>query len=247
MKEKIISVLKKIYVLMIILSILGAVYIVKHIVRTPPNKGDIMKIEFSGAPEGTVYADILGKIDRTDESYSDFNFIPNEPLADQTLVVDRVPMEIDENSEIARYNEDGYMSLSIHSTDLEYFDLDGSDSYRLYLNCSAKNLYKKYGKFRIAYVGEHGEVLGVTKKTSNAYDIHEGYAVSTDGKKAKFIYDDFSPLYYVSFYIIIITIAVTVIVIPVIIIVHINDKISWKSWVREELNKNSGSEDDAEK
>ena len=50
-----------------------------------------------------------------------------------------------------------------------------------------------------------------------------------------------------SFYIIIITIAVTVIVIPVIIIVHINDKISWKSWVREELNKNSGSEDDAEK
>ena len=40
-----------------------------------------MKIEFSGAPEGTVYADILGKIDRTDESYSDFNFIPNEPLS----------------------------------------------------------------------------------------------------------------------------------------------------------------------
>ncbi len=216
----IISVLKKIWVCMIILSILGIAYIITHLSRFPPTDESCMKIEFSGAPEGTVYADILGKIDSTDESYSDFNFIPNKPLADQTLVVDRVPMEIDENSEIARYNEDGYMSLSIHSSDLEYFDLDGSDSYRLYLNCNAETLYKKYGKFRIAYVGEHGEVLGVTKKTSNAY-YGTNYGVSTDGKKAIFIYHSFSPLFYVSYLIIYITKIVTLIIIPV----HIINKI----------------------
>ena len=235
----IISVLKKIWVCMIILSILGIAYIITHLSRFPPTDKSSMKIEFSGAPEGTVYADILGKIDSTDESYSDFNFIPNKPLADQTLVVDRVPMEIDENSEIARYNEDGYMSLSIHSSDLEYFDLDGSDSYRLYLNCNAETLYKKYGKFRIAYVGEHGEVLGVTKKTSNAY-YGTNYGVSTDGKKAIFIYHSFSPLFYVSYLIIYITKIVTLIIIPV----HIINKICWKQWVNKAAHRLSDRNND---
>jgi hypothetical protein len=224
---------------MILLSILGVAYVFPQLGRTPPRDRSRLDINYYNAPEGTAYVDILGKIDSSDEDYIDFNAVPQNLLIwrDGSAFADDEPLDIDENSEIAKYNEDGYMSLSIHSNDVRYLDVNGDKRDQMVLNCSVKYLYKNYGKFRLAYVGEHGEVLGVTKKTSHTYDFHADYAVIANGDKATYSDWDFSPLTYAAFFLIRITFYVTVIVIAVAIINHSAEKISWDSWVREQTRK----------
>jgi hypothetical protein len=240
----IIPVLKKIWVVMILLSILGVAYVFPQLGRTPPRDRSRLDINYYNAPEGTAYVDILGKIDSSDENYTEFNSnaVPQNLIirsADYALS-DGEPLDIDENSEIAKYNEDGYMSLSIHSADVTFFDLNNNSPAQLVLGCRVPELYKEYGKFRLAYVGEHGEVLGVTKKTSHTYDFHADYAVIANGDKATYSDWDFSPLTYAAFFLIRITFYVTVIVIAVAIINHSAEKISWDSWVREQTRKKKG-------
>ena len=240
--EKIISILKKIWVVMILLSILGVAYVFPQLGRTPPRDRSRLDINYCNAPEGTAYVDILGKIDSSDEDYTDFNAVPQDLIirsADYALA-DGEPLDIDENSEIAKYNENGYMSLSIHSTDVTFFDLNNNSPAQLVLGCRVPELYKEYGKFRLAYVGEHGEVLGVTKKTSHTYDFHANYAVIANGDKATYSDWNFSPLTYAAFYIIQLTFYVTLIIIPV----NIINKILWKQWVNKAAHRLSDRNND---
>ncbi|MCR5539336.1 MAG: hypothetical protein K6F71_00665 [Ruminococcus sp.] len=236
--------LKKIWVLMIFLSIVCIAYLFNSFVTAMhsnpdgrfPSKFDI-KIGYRNAPEGTVYVDVLGKIDSSDETYTDFNVAPQEiengNSTKYDYLTDGEPLDIDENSEIARYNEDGYMSLSIHSTDVRLYDLDGDGCDRLILNWNGSDFYKKYGKYKLAYVGEHGEVLGVTKKASHSYDPNESNSVFADGDKATYSEEAESPAFYAAVTTIVLTILLTVIV----IIASTVEKISWDSWVREQTRK----------
>lgn len=244
----VIPVLKKVWVVMILLSILGVAYVSKSFHRIPHFDRTQLEIEYSDVPEGTAYVDVLGKIDSSDENYTEFNIIPQKLISrgidnEGSSVFNSEPIDINENSEIAKYDDDGYKSLSIHSTYVTDFDVLKPYGYEhddMMLKCSAEKLYKQYGKFRLAYVGKNGEVLGVTKKTSHTYDIDEPYKVIADGDKATYSTWGNSPLFYVAVYIIRITFYVTVIIIAVAIINHSAEKISWDSWVHEQTRKKKG-------
>jgi len=244
----VIPVLKKIWVVMILLSILGVAYVSKSFHRIPHFDRTQLEIEYSDVPEGTAYVDVLVKIDSSDENYTEFNIIPQKLISrgidnEGSSVFNSEPIDINENCEIAKYDDDGYKSLSIHSTyvtDFDVFKPYGYEHNDMMLKCSAEKLYKQYGKFRLAYVGKNGEVLGVTKKTSHTYDIDEPYKVIADGDKATYSDWNFSPLTYAAFFLIRITFYLTVIVIVVAIINHAAEKISWNNWVREQTRKKRG-------
>lgn len=242
----VVPLLKKIWVLMIFLSIVCIAYLFYSFVTAMhsnpdgrfPSKIDL-EIGYRNAPKGTVYVDVLGKIDSSDETYTDFNVAPQEiengNNTKYDYLTDGEPLDIDENSEIAQYNEDGYMSLSIHSTDVRLYDLDGDGCDRLILNWNGSDFYKKYGKYKLAYVGEHGEVLGVTKKASHSYDPNESNSVFADGDKATFSEEAESPTFYAAVTTIVLTIILTVIV----IIASTEEKASWDKWVEEQVQKAS--------
>lgn len=102
---------------------------------------------YENAPENAVGIEPLIKLAEDDE-----NYIPT-----------------DSDTEIARYSDDGYVSLSHHYA---YCDRDGT-AYEIipkdrYMN--AAKLMEQYGAFKAAYVDENGNVLGVTK----AARIHWG-------------------------------------------------------------------------
>jgi energy-coupling factor transporter transmembrane protein EcfT len=238
----VVPLLKKIWVLMIFLSIVCIAYLFNSFVTAMhsnpdgrfPSKFDI-KIGYRNAPEGTVYVDVLGKIDSSDETYTDFNVVPQNLIFrnDGAVVTDGDPLDIDENSEIARYNEDGYMSLSIHSTDVRLYDLDGDGCDRLILNWNGSGFYKKYGKYKLAYVGEHGEVIGVTKKASHSYDPNESNSVFANGDKATYSEEAELPAFYAA----VITIFLTIILTVIVIIASTEEKVSWDKWVDEQVQK----------
>lgn len=102
---------------------------------------------YDNAPENTVGIEPLIKLAEDDESY----------------------LPTDMETKIARYSDDGYVSLSHHYA---YCDRDGT-AYEIipkdkYMN--AAMLMEQYGAFKAAYVDENGNILGVTK----AARIHWG-------------------------------------------------------------------------
>ncbi|WP_074836051.1 hypothetical protein [Ruminococcus albus] len=212
-------------------------------------------LDYSDAPDGTAYIDVLVKKDEIgDDMYTDFN-APPERLADKGLDEHGTTefifedLNIDSSSDIARYNDDGYVSLSVHSKEVERITIEKSLGYSsdsLNLNVSANDICKKYRGIKLAYVSEDGKVLEVTKTKKRSYDIKKQPEFTASGEKAEFRTTEFSPLGKLASFLLLLNVLIIVFVIPVLIIVRINDDISWKMWVREELNKISDSKDDAD-
>lgn len=152
-------------------------------------------INIENAPEGTAYLDILVKIKPSSKTYVDFAELEMPPkivtewIEETYTVQDKDGKEeirtkyepvwkelnVTPDSEIARFNDNGYVSLSVHLKGAKGFYFD------TYSNRKVENrpildewggerglttLLSRYGKFKAAYVGENGEVLGVTGKSA---------------------------------------------------------------------------------
>ncbi|MBQ8965893.1 hypothetical protein [Ruminococcus sp.] len=139
-----------------------------------------LEVECKDSPEGTAYVDILVQLDVNDESCIDFNGAPVQAAEDGY-----VPMDIGRDSEIAKFCEDGYVSLTLHSSLVKRYVI-GDSGCHIELGIRADDLYDRYGEFRAAYVGYDGSVLAVTGKTSRAYDNRAPYAVVIDGDRAEY-------------------------------------------------------------
>ena len=162
---------------------------------------DWLRVEYENAPEGTVYVDILVKMDQKDENYVEFNVAPRRMLG--RVKVDGKTefkyadiVNLTKDSEIAKYHEDGFMSLTIHSLEVEdfircesalYIDPAGPNIFRryfaIYLRGSAVELINKYKRVKIAYVDSNGEILKVTRvsnKVSNK-KLQDGFGIFTAG------------------------------------------------------------------
>ena len=148
----------------------------------------ILEVEYKDSPEGTAYVDVLVQLDKDDESCIDFNGAPV-----QAAEGGYVSMDIGRDSEIAKFCEDGYVSLTLHSSLVKRYVVD-EDGGQIELGISADDLYDRYGKFRAAYVGYDGSVLAVTGKTSKAYDNRAPYAVVIDGDRAEYRSFGISPM-----------------------------------------------------
>ncbi len=158
-------------------------------------------LEYRNAPEGTAYIDILARISESDEAYTVFNTAPmrltDKPIADGSTEFVYETLDIDSSSGIAKYNEDGFVSLTIHSKEVRELMIMKSCGYtndELMLDCNADDLYQKYKKFRIAYVGEKGEVLKVTDKAGRDYSFRAPYSFIADDSTATYISFGMSPL-----------------------------------------------------
>lgn len=146
---------------------------------------------FLNAPEGTAYLDPLVRIAEDDENYTDFVAPPQRPV----ITYDDGDWEwedfgVNEDSEITRLCEDGYVSLSQHySWGLIQFNFEG----RLYLefggmnkNVDTNRIFERYGGYRAAYVDERGNVLGITKPAVRVYDSVKPTAFIADGDELTF-------------------------------------------------------------
>ena len=135
-------------------------------------------LNYENAPEGTAYIDVLAQIESDSEFYSDFNAVPKREIEVKTVDHEAVyeTLEIDENSQIATYCEDGFVSLSLHSTEVTEVILfpESTHNYHSYnyrfrgqfvISCYAEDLYIQYKPFKIAYVSENGEILQITEPT----------------------------------------------------------------------------------
>ena len=179
-------------------------------------------LEYQNAPEGTAYIDVLAQISDTDEAYTDFNAAPKR-LTDKSVVNGNTEfiynmLDIDENSEIAKYNDDGYVSLSIHSKEIrELLILKdyGYESDYLELDCYADDLYGKYGTFKIAYISENGEILKITGKAGRDYSASEPYALVANGDNVVYRSYGISPILKILFVAIISAVIILIVVIPI--------------------------------
>lgn len=146
-----------------------------------PNR---LHIEFENAPESTEYIDLLVKMDRSDSNWLDFGDQPQRFIKYDNGGYENVPMPIGEDSEIAMLDRDGYVSFSMHNALCEGLVI-GKSYMHLELSCSAEELFDAYS-WRAAYVDAQGNVLGITKKASRSYDMHEPYALVLKDDKLKF-------------------------------------------------------------
>lgn len=169
-------------------------------------------INIENAPEGTAYLDILVKIKPSSNNYVDFAEWEMPPKivtewSEETYIVQDKDgkeesrtryepvwkeLNITPDSEIARFNYNGYVSLSVHLKGAKgfYFDTYSNRKVenRLVLDDSSagwdiKKLMSSYGKFKAAYVGENGEVLGVTGKAAVQYRHGDPCEFSANGYK----------------------------------------------------------------
>lgn len=158
-------------------------------------------LDYQNAPDGTAYIDVLIKARKIDDVYTDFNVAPqrlvDKPVINGTTQPIYETLNINENSDITKYNKKGFVSLSLHSKEVSEFKIEKSYGYEsdsLNLNCSAEGLYEKYGKFKIAYVSENGEVLKVINISKKDYSIKSPFELIVDGNKATLMINGFSPL-----------------------------------------------------
>ncbi|WP_242940804.1 hypothetical protein [Ruminococcus albus] len=148
----------------------------------------VAHITYADAPEGTVYTDILIKMTTDDESYTDFT---QSPEVCKDGAEGGTSLGITADSEIAKYSEDGYISLSLHHkkalalciySDEELLKMASTKTE----SCDFIDLSINYGDFKAAYVDDEGNILGVTSASETAYSMDTPYGFSTNGDSLTF-------------------------------------------------------------
>lgn len=133
----------------------------------------MLSIEYENAPKETAYVDILVQMNREDPAYVDFTQPPQHFVREYTdengaWQREYVSLPITAESEIAKWNENGYVSLTLHHKAVEALRTGKNDSLKID-GYFLEDIYKRYGKVRVAYVDDEGNVLKVTDKSKKKY------------------------------------------------------------------------------
>ena len=133
----------------------------------------MLRIDYKNAPKETAYVDILVQMNREDPAYVDFTQPPQHFVREYTdengaWQCEYVNLPITAESEIAKWNEEGYVSLTLHHRGVKLLQIRENitldvEGYFL------EDFYKKYGKMKVAYVDDEGNVLKVTDKSKKKY------------------------------------------------------------------------------
>ncbi len=166
--------------------------------------GFLLFIECKNIPEETAYVDILVKIDHEDPDYVHFT---KPPKRFERKYIDEngngkyeyleLPITVDD--EIAKWNEDGYVSLTLHHKDIEELRIGGPYNYKKEGESDSsinemmevegyffEDFYEKYGDVRVAYVNEDGKVLKVTDSSKKKYMGYDQDRLVVDGDSVFF-------------------------------------------------------------
>lgn len=178
--------------------------------------GADLSVERMNAPEQTAYVDVLVKMDRDDPNYVDFTIPPKRLVRENTDEegwprVEFVDLPINEESEIAKWREEGYISLTLHHKDVvelrimeNYEKEDGSyiatNEVLEVKGSFRRDFYKKYNNVKVAYVDEEGNVLKVTDKAKKKYIGYSSDNLVVDGDLVVFEIGEAAPWIAVLFY-----------------------------------------------
>lgn len=143
-------------------------------------------ISFKNAPENTAYVDLLARIDTVD--YVPFTAPPKRYTGYTTDENGKKQatyelLNIDENSGIARLNDDGFVSVSLHHDDAGISIRENGSIY-IYTWIGTLPIPSAPNadcSFKAAYVDENGNVLGITDLAEQRYTGSSGYNISADG------------------------------------------------------------------
>jgi len=145
-----------------------------------------MDIYFGDVPEGTAFADILLK-DSNDELRLNLDINTN---FNYCALVGLIPdFDIDENSEIVRYNEDDYRSLMFNHTDFGSVYLEGleiargeNDAYMCFGGYT-QPIIKHFRHIKVAYCDKDGNILGITNEAEvkSVPVYYTEYEIKADG------------------------------------------------------------------
>ena len=207
-----------------------------------------LDIEKKSVPEGTYYVDVLIKLDKSDPDYCEVSAynVPqchvryDYPSAGGASEVTK-PLGITKDSGIARYSEDGYVSMSLHYRwvesffiwDSEYNEQPGGYPHvTIDLNSHYKllDVWEKHGPFKAAYVDKNGNVLGVSGKAKRSWSMSDPYALITDGDKLTFRSFGTSPASNIAFFALIVGV-------PLLILVCIALAVRNKIWKRRAVER----------
>lgn len=146
-------------------------------------------INYKNVPENTAYVDILVKLPESSENYVNFARWTYPPQKSDAA------LSITPDSEIAKLNDNGYVSLSVHYSGCEGF----SDYAHLLLNekMTITEIKQRYGKFKAAFVDENGNVLGITKASRTRYNPKRPSSFSVSGDTLIFTEWGISPLQHI--------------------------------------------------
>lgn len=128
-----------------------------------------ISVEVENAPENTARVHILIKLPEGSSDYVDFG---------------------SHDSEIAKLNDDGYVSMNIYYRGFIGFSERG----QLLMDYDIKTVSKRYGRFKAAYVDSSGNVLKITKASRTRYAPKEPSGFSLNGDTLTFTRSSPSPL-----------------------------------------------------
>lgn len=177
-----------------------------------------LRFEPMNAPKETAYVDVLIKMDDEDPNYVDFTMSPKR-LKEEYIDgwhEEYVELPITGESEIAKWNEDGYVSLTLHHKGIREFKIkeryekeDGSYVTTIEdLDVIGRDIYGKYHNVKAAYVDEEGNVLKVTEKSTRKYIGDNSYYLVVDGDSVIFKIGEPAPWIALLFYLSVIMIPV---------------------------------------
>ena len=136
-----------------------------------------LEISFGEVPEGTAFADILVK-GKWEEKYMDFNVYNGSVLG------------VDSSCELAKYDEDGYISLFLKhkSITLEQVDMSPESENKhmeFAPEMGTEKLFDHYRHIKVAYCDKDGNILGITNevRVKSVSFGKAAYTIKADGSK----------------------------------------------------------------
>lgn len=184
-----------------------------------------MDISFGEVPEGTAFADILVK-GKWEENNMDFHVYNGSVLG------------VDENCELAKYNEDGYTSLFLKhkGTTLEQVDLSPESKNKhmeFAVEVGTEKLFNHYRHIKIAYCDKDGKILGTTNevKVEKVTWGNPYYKIEANGSSLTCDVNR-GPAYFMIVLVPVAFISIAVIVIAVIITAKLTRKVKLKNSIK---------------
>ena len=157
-------------------------------------------IEYENAPEGTAFVDLLFPKKTDDKYYPDPTTNENDEkhsvcrnvYADYIGRGNSDPIALDDSCGLAVY-DDGYTSCMLKRYFVKYNHADKdkcSLEFGVPSNVQNQEVFEYYGRFKVAYCNEKGEVLGVTEPVKVKHVSTTClYKVKASGNKAEYTVD----------------------------------------------------------
>ena len=198
-------------------AILACVILTMSAFARPLSYRFACEVEADKMPQGTVYVDMLIPLSEEDSEYSFFNKENGEKYG------------IEEDSEIATYNRDGFLSYTFRKKSarakIKPFIIreDLVNPYIEFLSdeesCDGEDLTvgdfgEKYKNARFAYINADGKILGITNEIDFwRDDSYESISITLSGRQAVCEVDQNDVLIIMTLFIIFAVFAIPILVI----------------------------------